>query len=152
MATNVNGVQFSEAEIEAMKNGGGVAAKSLKQTPKGDIEARALSVVNANQSSNTSIWGTAPKINEVQKVTQPTLNNEDGSPNPQEKVTRPNISRYNAQHSAAQLALIEAQEAEEKRKTELADVIDPEKLQVQLRAMSRKIAKLEKQLKAQEAD
>ena len=66
-----------------------------------------------------------------------------------EMVTAPNISKYNKADAQRRLAEIEAQEAAAKERESLEDVINPLKLKATLQAMSRKINRLEKQLKEQ---
>ena len=66
-----------------------------------------------------------------------------------EMVTAPNISKYNKADAERRLAEIEAQEAAAKERESLEDVINPLKLKATLQAMSRKINRLEKQLKEQ---
>ena len=63
------------------------------------------------------------------------------------RVTAPNISKYNKAHADRRLAEIEAEEKLEADHKALADYIDPVKLKATIQAMSRKINKLEKQLK-----
>ena len=64
-------------------------------------------------------------------------------------VTAPNISKYNKADAERRLAQLEAEEAAAKERESLEDVINPLKLKATLQAMSRKINRLEKQLKEQ---
>ena len=64
-------------------------------------------------------------------------------------VTAPNISKYNKADAARRLAQIEQEEEAAKERESLQSVIDPVRLNRTLQAMTRKIARLEKQLKEQ---
>ena len=64
-------------------------------------------------------------------------------------VTAPNISRFNKADAERRLALLEQEEQAAKERESLDDVINPLKLKATLQAMSRKINRLEKQLKEQ---
>ena len=63
------------------------------------------------------------------------------------RVTAPNISKYNKAHADRRLAELDAEEKAEAERKALADYIDPAKLKATIQALSRKINKLEKQLK-----
>ena len=65
------------------------------------------------------------------------------------RVTAPNISKYNQADAARRLAVIEQEEAAAKERESLQSVIDPVLLNATLQAMTRKIARLEKQFKEQ---
>ena len=68
------------------------------------------------------------------------------------RVVAPNISKYNKADAERRLAVIEAEEAAAKERESLQGVIDPVRLNRTLQAMSRKINKLERQLKEQNSD
>lgn len=75
-----------------------------------------------------------------------------GPNNPQEGlVNRINIDKYNKADAERKLAAIEAQEALERERELLQEVTDPRKLQASLQALSRKVGRLEKQLKDAQA-
>jgi hypothetical protein len=72
--------------------------------------------------------------------------------NPQEGlVNKINIDKYNKADAERKLAAIEAQEALERERELLQEVTDPRKLQASLQALSRKVSRLEKQLKDTQA-
>ena len=68
------------------------------------------------------------------------------------RVTAPNIQKYNKADAKRRLAVIEAEEAAAKERDALQGVIDPVKLNATIQAMSRKINKLERQLKEQNSN
>ena len=65
------------------------------------------------------------------------------------RVTAPNISRFNKADADRRLAEIEAKEAAIKERESLQGVLDPVKLNAVIQSLSRKVARLEKQLKEQ---
>ena len=69
-----------------------------------------------------------------------------------EMVTAPRIERFNKADAERRLAELEAKEAAIKERESLEDVLNPVKLQATIRALSRKVARLEKQLKEQSSN
>ena len=60
------------------------------------------------------------------------------------RVSAPNTEKYNRAHAERQLEVLKAQEQAEAERQALAEVINPQKLQSTLSAMSRQISKLQK--------
>ena len=78
---------------------------------------------------------------------RPRIKDAGHDPNAEGLVSKPNIDKYNAADAERKLKELEAQEALEREKEQLREVTDPRKLQATLQALSRKVNRLEKQLK-----
>ena len=138
----MNFESFTPDEIEAMKSGTMISGRLHDDKPAVKVKQ---APVNCDESSPASSgWGKAPRLDEMRdKVTHIHVRNEDGSVNPQQKVTRPNPDRYN--QPAAARALKDSELREKAQKAEQS--LSPTALHSTMQAMDRKIRKLEKQLK-----
>ena len=65
-------------------------------------------------------------------------------------VSKPNLDRFNKAHAQRRLDELDAQAQAEAERQALSEVINPQKLQSTLSAMSRQIAKLQKTVKTLE--
>ena len=145
---------FTEQEIAEMKSGL-TLSKSLKD---GDTSTTAgaggSGINNMFDDSNealpvTSGFGrVAPRINFSEKVEKPSIRDAEGNEIIQAKVTAPNISKYNQDDLARKTAASKEVIATRKRKEELNNLLNPEKLLATLNALDRKVRKLEKDYKA----
>ena len=114
--------------------------------PEGVTEAMALEARNnpGVTVSNSEVRDFAPQqsipISGAAKNLRPQVRGEEGKG----LVTAPRMDRNNAAHAARQLEAIKAREELEAERQALADVVNPQKLQATLAAMSRQISRLQK--------
>lgn len=141
MSTNTNQL-FSDAEIQQMKETGATASKSFtKDTATGKAKP-SKTVIDTNEGIASGGWGEAPTIARLgDKISGPAvINDAAGKPVVQHKVTKVSIDRYNKSDADRRL---KALEASERQAEELAEM-SPKALHDTIRAMDRKLRKLEK--------
>jgi len=139
---------FSHDEIEQMKLGEQVS-KTFTDTGDGAPVVKSAGPNFINQvSTGNSEWATSPppRITGNKKVTRPTIEGSGSF------VTKPNIERHLAAHEARQEAQQKVDDRIEKERQETREFIDPKKLMATINALSRKVARLEKQAKLQSKD
>ncbi len=135
---------FSHDEIEQMKLGEQV---SKTFTDKGD-GAPVVKTVGPNfinqVSTGNSEWATSPppKITGNKKVTRPTIEGSGSF------VTKPNVERHLAAYNERQEAQKKVDEQIEKERAEIREFVDAKQLMATIHALTRKVNRLEKQVKA----
>lgn len=142
---------FTEQEIADMK-AGLTLTKSLKDGDTSTTAGAGGSGINnmfdADAIPVTSGFGrVAPRINFTEKVVKPVIKDNQGAEIIQAKVTAPNTSKYNDVDLARKTAASNEIIATRKRKEELNNLLNPEKLLATLNALDRKVRKLEKDYK-----
>lgn len=134
---------FSHEEIEAMRNGEQIS-KTFTDSDEG---APVVKTAGPNFVTDTprgnSEWSTspAPRITGNKKVTRPNI---DGSGS---YVTKPNVERHLAAHNERVEAQRKLDQQREKERAETREFVDPKKLMASFQALSRKVNRLEKQIK-----
>ena len=152
MTVNNNNL-YTPDQIKEMRESGQVASKVLKDTPQGIKEAK-VSLTRCDEPiGGAATWGSAPRIqtpgSSGEKIKgAKTFIGDDGKEHQVSKVVAPNIDRYNQQAAARALKDIELREAANAAQQQL----DPASINNTLQALSRKVARLEKQLKEAKAD
>ena len=135
---------FSHEEIEAMRNGEQIS-KTFTDTDEGApvVKTAGPNFINGSTQSNSE-WATSPppRITGNKKVTRPNI---DGSGS---YVTKPNVERHLEAYTARQEAQRKVDEQIEKDRAETREFIDPKKLMATINALTRKVNRLEKQVKA----
>lgn len=115
--------------------------------PEGVTEAMAL----AARNNPGEVISNAPRLSTEPRVHVPiTGYGTNVRPNADVPlVVAPDLSRFNKADADRRLAEIEAKEAAIKERESLQGVLDPVKLNAVIQSLSRKVARLEKQLKEQ---
>ena len=139
---------FTPDQIKEMRESGQVASKVLKDTPTGVKEGRVTVTRCDEPIGGSSTWGTAPRVTAPGETSEKikgakSFIGDDGKEHQVSKVVAPNIDRYNQQAAARALKDIELREAADAAQQQL----DPASINNTLQALSRKVARLEKQLK-----
>lgn len=127
--------KISAADIEAVKAAGGslsgvVGADGIFRTSE---DAQVF-----EPKTSTPISGYGSNI-------RPRIGGND--PNADGLISKPDISKYNAEHEARLRKDAAARAAVEAEREELSSVTDPKKLQAQLSALDRQVRKLQKELR-----
>ena len=144
---------FNASEIEQLKAGATIS-KVLTDSPELGAKPTVTSVkVHTDEElSNSANWGSAPRVSAPgasEKIKgAKSFIGDDGKEHSISKVVAPNIDRYNQQAAARALKDIELREAADAAQQQL----DPASINSTLQALSRKVARLEKQLKEAKAD
>ena len=133
---------FTHDEIEAMKNGEHIS-KSFTDTNQGPVVKTAGPNFITDTPMGDSQWSSdpAPKITGNKKVTRPTIKGSGSY------VTKPNIDRHLEAHTARQEAQRKLDQQIEKERAEVREFVDPKKLMATINALTRKVNRLEKQIK-----
>ena len=144
---------FTPEEVKAMQNGATVS-KAFKDSPNLGEKPKLTSInIHTDEDlPNSANWGTAPRVSAPgasEKIKgAKSFIGDDGKEHQISKVVAPNIDRYNKQAAARALKDIELREAANTAQAQL----DPSALNNTLQALSRKVARLEKQLKEAKKD
>lgn len=127
-----------------MKDSGDVVTKSISDNGQGPVVRTAGPNIVTDTPAGNSEWSTspAPKITGNKKVTRPSIKGSGSY------VTKPNIDRHLEAHEARQEAERKVQAQIDKERAEAREFVDPKKLMATVQALSRKVNRLEKQLKA----
>lgn len=139
---------YTPEEIKAMQNGATVS-KAFKDSPNLGEKPKLTSVniLTDDELQQGANWGSAPRVtapgaSEKIKGAKAFIG-DDGKEHQISKVVAPNIDRYNKQAATRALKDIELREAANAAQQQL----DPSAINSTLQALSRKVARLEKQLK-----
>ena len=128
--TNVSlaGINFSEEDIQAMKEG------------------QVLGGVNGIQSPTTHTPVTSTPIQGYGQNLKPRIRDAEDKPVVQELVTKARMERNNSTHAAQMLVLEEEKAAKEAEQRELSAFMDPKALRSQVEFLNRAVKKLTKEL------
>ena len=140
---------FNEEEIAALKEGA-VISKNYKQTDGGALKpTTSVTVINADEvKASAGNWGSAPRItapggSEARKISRPSkINDAQGNAIAINVISSPNIGRYNV---AKDEQVAAERKAEEAAREELA-AMSPQALHDTVRAMSRQMKRLQKEM------
>ena len=140
---------FTPDQIKEMRETGAVASKVLTDSSElgKPPKASAVTIHTDAELQQGANWGSAPRVTAPgasEKIRgAKTFVGDDGKVHEVQKISAPNIDRYNQQAAARALKDIELREADQLEQAKL----DPAALNNTLQALSRKVARLEKQLK-----
>ena len=140
---------YTPAEVEAMKNGATVS-KVLKDSPElgaGPV-TKQVTIHTDEDLPNTANWGsarrvTAPGASEKIRGAKSFIG-DDGKVHEVQKISAPNVDRFNQQAAARALKDIELREAADAAQ----QLQTPQSLHNSLQALDRQVRKLSKELSA----
>ena len=127
------GINFSEEDIQAMKEG------------------QVLGGVNGLQSPTTHTPVTSTPIQGYGQNLKPRIRDAQDKPVVQELVTKARMDRNNSSHAAQMLALAEEKDAKETEQRELAAFMDAASLRSQIEFLNRSVKKLTKEINSLKA-
>ena len=128
------GVTFTDADIEAMKNG------------------QVLNTVNGVNAPTVHTPTTTNPIQGAGRDLKPRIRSKEGEVLYQEIVTRPNVDANNSTHAAQMLELAEKKDADAREQRELQAFLEPSRLMAEISYLTRTVKRLEKSVKSLQKD
>lgn len=138
--TIVGGIEFSEADIQALKGGQQIGGSS--KTGFASSESQTFSPT-ASYSISSGKKNVRPKVRDV----------DGNQANRSDRlVTAPDMSKNNTLHAAEVVRIQEEKAAKDAEQLELRAFMNPERLQSEVQYLQRTVKRMDKALKALQKD